>query len=101
MAALKWLFNTAFTHSLVHTPDQKQESQTVQKVNLQAKENDVSTFQMPLHYPRYKKADYEKMEEWKVDMLLNQYGLDHHVKGTLVDTKRKFAMGAFLWPDQL
>ncbi|OMO76977.1 hypothetical protein CCACVL1_15270 [Corchorus capsularis] len=34
-----------------------------------------SGFQMPLHYPRYRKADYEKMEEWKVDMLLREYGL--------------------------
>ncbi|XP_021740677.1 uncharacterized protein LOC110706973 [Chenopodium quinoa] len=97
--ALKWLLNSVFTHTLVHVPDQKQ-GLTTEKVNLQAKETGVSTFQMPLHYPRYKKADYENMEEWKVDMLLNQYGLGHHVKGSL-DTKRKFAMGAFLWPDQL
>ncbi|KMT12930.1 hypothetical protein BVRB_4g090140 [Beta vulgaris subsp. vulgaris] len=95
--ALKWFFNSAFTHTLVHTPDQNiKQHQTIQKVNLQAKQNGVSTFQMPLHYPRYTKAEYEKMEEWKVDMLLKQYGLDHHVKGSL-DEKRKFAMGAFLW----
>lgn len=56
-----------------------------------------SGFQMPLHYPRYTKADYESMEEWKVDFLLKQYGLSF--KGTL-DEKRAFAMGAFLWPDQ-
>ncbi|KAA8519206.1 hypothetical protein F0562_013462 [Nyssa sinensis] len=55
-------------------------------------------FQMPLHYPRYKKADYEKMEEWKVDMLLKEYGLSF--KGTL-NEKRAYAMGAFLWPGQL
>ncbi|OVA20150.1 hypothetical protein BVC80_1663g44 [Macleaya cordata] len=55
-------------------------------------------FQMPLHYPRYKKADYEKMEEWKVEMLLQEYGLTF--KGTL-EEKRSFAIGAFLWPDQL
>lgn len=95
--ALEWLFSSAFTHTLVHTPDQKiKQDQTIQKVNLQAKQNGVSTFQMPLHYPRYTKAEYEKMEEWKVDMLLKQYGLDHHVKGSL-DEKRRFAMGAFLW----
>ncbi|RZC46068.1 hypothetical protein C5167_039029 [Papaver somniferum] len=52
-----------------------------------------SGFQMPLHYPRYKKADYEKMEEWKVDVLLREYGLDSF-KGTL-DEKREFAMGTF------
>ncbi|KAG7959591.1 hypothetical protein I3843_10G077600 [Carya illinoinensis] len=54
-------------------------------------------FQMPLHYPRYNKAEYEMMEEWKVDLLLQQYGLNF--KGNL-DEKRAFAMGAFLWPDQ-
>ncbi|CAN6195013.1 unnamed protein product [Urochloa humidicola] len=55
------------------------------------------TFQMPLHYPRYKKADYETMPEWRVDCLLREYGLP--VTGDL-ESKRKFAMGAFLWPDQ-
>jgi len=54
-------------------------------------------FQMPLHYPRYKKADYESMPEWRVDCLLREYGLP--ADGDL-DSKRKFAMGAFLWPDQ-
>ncbi|GJN34332.1 hypothetical protein PR202_gb22982 [Eleusine coracana subsp. coracana] len=54
-------------------------------------------FQMPLHYPRYKKADYETMPEWRVDCLLREYGLP--VSGDL-ESKRKFAMGAFLWPDQ-
>lgn len=56
-----------------------------------------SGFQMPLHYPRYKKADYQKMEEWKVDLLLKEYGLSF--QGSL-EEKREFAMGAFLWPDQ-
>ncbi|KAJ4975844.1 hypothetical protein NE237_000950 [Protea cynaroides] len=55
-------------------------------------------FQMPLHYPRYKKADYDNMEEWKIDMLLTEYGLCF--QGTL-EEKRSFAIGAFLWPDQL
>lgn len=45
-------------------------------------------FQIPLHYP---KINYEKMPEWK------QYGL--LVKGD-ANYKRKFDMGAFLWPDQ-
>ena len=52
-------------------------------------------FQMPLHYPRYTKSDYENMLEWKLDCFLNQYGLP--ITGD-VETKRKFAMGAFLWP---
>ncbi|XVE50986.1 hypothetical protein DITRI_Ditri02bG0001000 [Diplodiscus trichospermus] len=58
----------------------------------------ASVFQMPLHYPRYTKADYEKMEEWKLDMLLREYGLINF-EGSL-DEKRAYAMGAFLWPHQ-
>ncbi|KAG2657577.1 uncharacterized protein LOC120696982 [Panicum virgatum] len=54
-------------------------------------------FRMPLHYPRYKRADYEAMPEWHVDCLLREYGLP--VAGDL-RAKREFAMGAFLWPDQ-
>ncbi|KAK9275851.1 hypothetical protein L1049_023124 [Liquidambar formosana] len=52
-------------------------------------------FRMPLHYPRYTKSDYETMPEWKLDLLLAEYGLP--ITGN-VDQKRKFAMGAFLWP---
>ena len=51
-------------------------------------------FQMPLHYPRYTKADYEAMPEWKLDCLLKEYGLP--ISGD-VEQKKKFAMGAFLW----
>lgn len=51
-------------------------------------------FQMPLHYPRYTKADYKNMLEWKLDCLLHEYGLP--VAGDL-DYKHKFAMGSFLW----
>ncbi|PKU84776.1 uncharacterized protein LOC110114967 [Dendrobium catenatum] len=54
-------------------------------------------FKMPLHYPRYKKVDYERMDEWKLDMLLKEYGLE--VEGSL-DEKKSFVMGTFLWPDQ-
>lgn len=57
-----------------------------------------SDFQMPLHYPRYAKSDYEKMEEWRLDLLLKQYGLC--CNGSSLEEKRAFAMGAFLWPDQ-
>ncbi|CAL0308839.1 unnamed protein product [Lupinus luteus] len=52
-------------------------------------------FKMPVHYPRYTKNDYETMPEWKIDCLLKQYGLP--IIGD-VHQKRKFAMGAFLWP---
>ncbi|KAE9459618.1 hypothetical protein C3L33_08502, partial [Rhododendron williamsianum] len=55
------------------------------------------TLQMPLHYPRFKGTDYETMPEWKLDSLLVEYGLP--VTGDLKQ-KRKFAMGAFLWPCQ-
>ncbi|PON65649.1 cytoplasmic tRNA 2-thiolation protein [Trema orientale] len=58
--------------------------------------NGVSYFQMPLHYPRYTKKDYQDMPEWKLDRLLAEYGLSTH--GDLA-YKRDFAIGAFLWPD--
>ncbi|CAL4978652.1 unnamed protein product [Urochloa decumbens] len=51
-------------------------------------------FQMPLHYPRYSREDYEAMPEWQLDRLLSEYGLP--ATGT-VQQKRSFAMGAFLW----
>ncbi|KAJ9188256.1 hypothetical protein P3X46_003628 [Hevea brasiliensis] len=53
-------------------------------------------FQMPLHYPRYTHAEYDTMPEWKLDCLLKEYGLP--ITGN-VEYKRKFAMGAFLWPN--
>ncbi|KAG6749596.1 hypothetical protein POTOM_046654 [Populus tomentosa] len=52
------------------------------------------SFRMPLHYPRYTRADYETMQEWKLDCLLREYGLP--ITGDVVE-KRKYAMGAFLW----
>lgn len=56
-------------------------------------------FQMPIHYPRYKKGDYEKMEEWRLDNLLQQYGLLAFLNSSL-EEKRAYAIGTFLWPDQ-
>ncbi|KAJ4850297.1 hypothetical protein Tsubulata_025897 [Turnera subulata] len=55
----------------------------------------ASVFQMPLHYPRYTQKDYEIMQEYQLDRLLKEYGLP--TNGDLA-YKRKFAMGAFLWP---
>ncbi|KAJ6976823.1 hypothetical protein NC653_028864 [Populus alba x Populus x berolinensis] len=52
-------------------------------------------FQMPLHYPRYSRSEYETMPEGQLDRLLTEYGLP--MVGN-VEQKRKFAMGAFLWP---
>ncbi|KAJ0049532.1 hypothetical protein Pint_15033 [Pistacia integerrima] len=59
--------------------------------------NCSTCFQMPLHYPRYKKKDYENMPEWKLDCLFKEYGLP--IVGD-VNQKRKFAMGAFVWPSE-
>lgn len=56
----------------------------------------VEQFQMPLHYPRYTKKDYQDMPEAILDMLLAAYGLSTH--GDLA-YKRAFAMGAFLWTE--
>ncbi|OMP04251.1 hypothetical protein COLO4_09812 [Corchorus olitorius] len=107
--ALKWLLSSAFTQVLGHTavvtcPNEglnmpanlKGCKETVGSIKL-SKEDYPNGFQMPIHYPRYSKSDYEKMEEWKLDMLLKEYGFS--CQGS-VDEKRAFAMGAFLWPDQ-
>ncbi|KAH0731969.1 hypothetical protein KY289_003157 [Solanum tuberosum] len=59
------------------------------------KKSGINHFQMPLHYPRYTKEDYQHMPEWMIDKLLLEYGLP--AIGDLAN-KRKFAMGAFLWP---
>ncbi|CAK7325746.1 unnamed protein product [Dovyalis caffra] len=78
----------------------------VKEVSLRIKEmdskkkdhvNGASFFQMPLHYPRYTKKDYQNMPEWQLDRLLAEYGLP--VNGDLA-YKREFALGAFLWPDR-
>lgn len=61
-----------------------------------SKEDTGSIFQMPLHYPKYTKKDYEDMPDWKLDQLLVEYGFS--TDGKLAN-KRKFVMGAFLWPD--
>ncbi|KAF8026957.1 hypothetical protein BT93_E0015 [Corymbia citriodora subsp. variegata] len=53
-----------------------------------------NSFQMPLHYPRFTRADYEAMPEWKLDSLLREYGLP--TSGDL-RYKREFAIGCFLW----
>ncbi|KAH7546918.1 uncharacterized protein LOC107407377 [Ziziphus jujuba] len=63
-----------------------------------SKEEYPNGFQLPLHYPRYTKLDYEKKGEWKLDMLLKTYGLSF--VGSL-EKKRAYAIGTFLWPDQL
>ncbi|KAL9674077.1 hypothetical protein QQ045_030345 [Rhodiola kirilowii] len=55
----------------------------------------ISDFQM--HYPRFKKEDYEKMDEMRLKPLLGEYGLKF--EGSM-DQLRKYVIGTFLWPDQ-
>lgn len=103
--ALNWLLHSAYNIVLGYpnystTKEQATKSMKISYGNeLEGTRMDASNFQMPLHYPRYSKTDYQKMEEWRVDLLLQQYGLKSEAKN--VDEKRAFAMGAFLWPDQI
>ncbi|XP_065864755.1 uncharacterized protein [Euphorbia lathyris] len=105
--ALKWLLNSAILTQFsggMDTVAVQKGSDVVACPNVQGqmlkdrKGEYPNGFQVPLHYPKYSKADYEKMEEWRLDLLLHQYGLSF--KGTL-DEKRAFAIGAFLWPHQI
>ncbi|KAI8524945.1 hypothetical protein RHMOL_Rhmol13G0189100 [Rhododendron molle] len=107
---LKWLLRSTYMAIIFGHPNAEEIAQKGGKGKKFSNEKQVdgegipslemypSGFQMPLHYPRYKKVDYEKMEASEVDVLLRGYGLSF--KGTL-DEKRAYAMGAFLWPDQL
>ncbi|GAU47867.1 hypothetical protein TSUD_404380 [Trifolium subterraneum] len=100
MSLIRWLLHSA-CNILAYPREEKIEGYPNGEVKSVKEVNDENPcsyeFQMPLHYPRYSKVDYEKMEEWKVELLLKEYGLSF--KGSL-DEKRGFAMGAFLWPDQ-
>ncbi|KAK9734935.1 hypothetical protein RND81_04G172500 [Saponaria officinalis] len=92
------VMNCPLFHLITHTPKNSTHIDE-DGINFNTKKMVYNNFQMPLNYPRYNKEDYEKMEEYKVDFLLNQYGLDTYVNGTL-EEKRKFAMETFLWPHQ-
>ncbi|NP_001352411.1 uncharacterized protein LOC101261249 [Solanum lycopersicum] len=100
--ALSWVITIANTITLSNSKSQSSiefnKNQTNKSIISISNEKNFEFFQMPLHYPRYTKHDYEKMEEWKIDALLREYGLDF--QGS-VDEKRRFAIGAFLWPNQL
>ncbi|KAL0000583.1 hypothetical protein SO802_014364 [Lithocarpus litseifolius] len=114
MTSLKWFISYAFTQVLGledngsmqcnHISASSDKGQTQSKDSKEegiaqiivSKENSANGFEMPLHYPRYTKEDYEKMEDWKLDMVLKEYGLA--VKGAL-DAKRSFAIGTFVWPN--
>ncbi|KAK1350610.1 Melanin-concentrating hormone receptor [Heracleum sosnowskyi] len=100
--ALNWLLHSAYNIVLGYPHVKTTKEEVAKSMSLSFGNNtktDVSNFQMPLHYPRYSKTDYLKMEEWRVDLLLQQYGLNFEAKN--IDEKRAFAMGAFLWPDQI
>lgn len=101
--ALNWLLHSAYNIVLGNPHVQTTQEEVAKSMRLSYGNNkegpDASNFQMPLHYPRYDKTDYLKMEEWRVDLLLQQYGLNFEAKN--IDDKRAFAMGAFLWPDQI
>ncbi|XP_030441548.1 uncharacterized protein LOC115663699 [Syzygium oleosum] len=119
--AFKWLLSSAFIQVLGiaeetveekekgkanngcsngrRTRDQAQRSGKADSKDRAEELASATRFQMPLHYPRYTKADYEKMEEWRLDLLLQEYGMNCQCQGSL-DEKRAFAIGAFLWPDQ-
>lgn len=53
------------------------------------------SFEKPLLYPCYKREDYEKMSEEKLDQLLATYGI-MTVPGDLAN-KRNFAFNTFRW----
>ncbi|KAH7660614.1 hypothetical protein IHE45_15G004600 [Dioscorea alata] len=97
---LNWFIRAVVTQIVGQTDDSTGEVkiESVKMSNKDGGEKCSSGFQMPLHYPRYKKEDYMKMEEWKVDLLLKEYGLSFY--GSM-EEKRNYAMGTFLWPSQL
>ncbi|XP_043690113.1 uncharacterized protein LOC122640896 [Telopea speciosissima] len=98
--ALGWVPGEGHSHGSRSTGNSLMDSNEGNTMNQKESCGEFQTgFKMPLHYPRYKKTDYQDMEEWKVDLLLTEYGLISF-KGTL-EEKREFAIGAFLWPDQL
>lgn len=103
--ALRWFLGVATTQIVGQPDDERSEKTEKKQVKMASRESEATGvkssshgygggFQLPLHYPRYKKEEYEKMEEWKVDVLLMQYGLA--CEGSL-EEKRAFAMGTFLW----
>ncbi|XAR67377.1 hypothetical protein NMG60_11002109 [Bertholletia excelsa] len=71
-----WLLNSV--HGLVFNPPSSKNTESPNEKQAQEAHTGPEgdrMFRMPLHYPRYRKEDYERMEGWKVDMLLQEYGL--------------------------
>ncbi|XP_010536720.1 PREDICTED: uncharacterized protein LOC104811655 [Tarenaya hassleriana] len=95
---MKWLVALAFTRLFGHSGHDHDHANQHDHIKMAKKEEYPYGFQVPLHYPKYSKADYESMDGTRLDLLLREYGLSF--EGTL-DEKRAFAMGSFLWPHQL
>ncbi|GAB2230427.1 hypothetical protein Droror1_Dr00014692 [Drosera rotundifolia] len=108
MGYLRWDFSTVIAHLLSFSGESAKATSCLkghdheENVTVRddeqgiIRESSSAMFQMPVNYPRYKRSDYEMMEEGTVDRLLEEYGLGHFVDRGL-DEKRQFAMGAFLW----
>ena len=77
----------------MHGMDRQWEEEVVVEI-LRLEVAACSKFEMPLHYPRFSRAEYERMPEWQLDGLLQDYGLP--TAGTL-HHKQHFAMATFLW----
>ncbi|XP_006279709.2 uncharacterized protein LOC17876157 [Capsella rubella] len=99
---MKLLVTSAFTHMFGYSNHMDQtsncQSNRNKMIKMMKKEEFPSGFQVPLHYPKYTKSDYEAMDDISLDLLLKQYGFSF--EGSLED-KRVFAIESFLWPDQL
>ncbi|CAH2069815.1 unnamed protein product [Thlaspi arvense] len=98
---MEWLFTSALTQMIGYSNNMDQTSScesTRNKMKMMKKEEFPSGFQVPLHYPKFSKSDYEAMDDLSLDLLLKQYGISF--EGSL-DDKRVFAIESFLWPRQL
>ncbi|CAN8269510.1 unnamed protein product [Cochlearia groenlandica] len=91
MMSLSWLVNFIPSHA-----KNKQETSVENLEQNGVVKASSNGFKMPLHYPKYTKDDYAKMEEWRLDLLLLDYGLLAFHDTTLPE-KRVFAMETFLW----
>ncbi|THU45622.1 hypothetical protein C4D60_Mb02t19920 [Musa balbisiana] len=59
-------------------------------------QRDLHCFRMPLHYPRYTRADYESMPEWKLDYLLRERQVARGQDGALEEVYVPSRKGHFM-----
>ncbi|CAN8252928.1 unnamed protein product [Cochlearia groenlandica] len=99
---MKLLITSVFTQMFGYSSHQVDQTNNnnnnKNKIKMVKKEEFPSGFQVPLHYPKFTKFDYQAMDDLTLDLLLKQYGFSFD--GSL-DEKRVFAIESFLWPDQL